>query len=114
MKPMPWDDVLVLDVRGRDLVQTETMPDRIYRGPISRVRVDGDTLIFHLSWVAVWSESDKRWRLLEQPSQVQVSMNDLPTTENDRGKIAIHLGTPLLGFVILRPGDTLDIAEVMR
>lgn len=113
MKPMSWDDVLVLDLRGRDLVQAEKMPDTICRGPISGVRADGDFLIFHLLWVAVWSESDKHWRLLKQPSQVDVKMA-LTTAENDRGNITIHLGMPLMQFVICRPGDTLDSMEVMR
>lgn len=109
MQAITIDELLVLDLRGRDLVQFDLHSSREWRGPIDEVEIDEqkEIVTFTLAKVYMRAREDAKWRMDSFCYEVAIGFQP-------QGDIISHLGTitaTMFGMRvrILRPGDNLDV-----
>ena len=106
---MKWEDVLQRDdIVGGDL---ETQEDgRVYRGPISSIRIEGEMVYFRSPWTARMN-ADGTW---EKWHITGCGTNTKMCPPNDIGEGRVQFSMPMLGFGVIFPkgGSKLDPSKV--
>jgi hypothetical protein len=108
MSKLTWEDVLKReDLIGGDIESQEG--GAVYRGPLSKIRREGDHIYFESPWCAKnYGEGWKNWHI------TSCSVNAAATTPQDIGDGRVFFQMPYLGVCTIFPkgGSKLDPAKV--
>jgi len=111
METIPWEAALQKPDLAKGEIEVQIFTE-LYRGPINRITLEGDNILFHLRWCATSNLATEEWTASDTATVLVFSQSKTEVCPVKDGRLIITGKDITVATIHPETGEKLDPASV--